>query len=393
MKKITKVLSLMLAVILLCGMFTVGSFAASSPFKDVKSSRWSYQYIKTLYDAGIVNGKTTTTFVPEDNVTRAEFVKMLGGVEGINPKKYTTTQFTDVKKNAWYAGYVAWAVKAGITTGTTDTTFAPDANITREQMAAMIYRYATNAKIYLPATETAISFKDSTNISSYAKKAVAAMQKAGIISGEKVSGGYKFSPKNNATREQAAKMLCVLFSYNGGNRENAFNALKAWIQKNTNGTEFFYNHYDAYIVEVENATNNGNHYTAEYCIFYDEEYDEIGIAVNYYEDATNRYISCGTFLTKGAASYYDYVDRYTVQAGVNIEADGEVDPAKLTASGFKLTFDENNLYGDYAESAEYVAASEATAQNLMIVVAEYTDLLIFSKHLTQYSVRDFGFYI
>ena len=211
MRKIKSALALILAVLMMCSVLTVGSFAAS-PFSDVKENRWSYKYILTLYEDGIINGKGAGKFAPTDNITRAEFVKILGGIEGINPDSYTTLQFSDVNYKAWYAGYVAWAVRAGVTTGTSKTAFSPDAKITREQMAVMIYRYATAKNIPLTEVNQALKFADDSAIAGYAKTSVSAMQKAGIINGNKSGKSYYFKPVDNATREEASKMLCVLYS-------------------------------------------------------------------------------------------------------------------------------------------------------------------------------------
>ena len=93
-----------------------------------------------LYDAGIVNGASATMFYPENNVTRAEFTKMAVVLFGLDSKS-TESQFTDVPANEWYAKYVVAATEAGIVTGISETEFAPNDDVTREQMAAIIGRY------------------------------------------------------------------------------------------------------------------------------------------------------------------------------------------------------------------------------------------------------------
>lgn len=207
-------LSILGATVLLC-LFTVGTFAAAKklPFSDVKTSRWSYPYVAKLYNAGVVNGVTATKFKPEDNVTRAEFVKMLGCIEGIDPKAFTGSDFADVSKKAWYAPYVKWAVKTGVTKGVSATRFEPDGQITRQDMATMIYRYIQSRGRKLPVKNDSLTFTDGAQIASYAKTPVAMMQRAGIINGMKNTGSatYRFEPEGNATREQACKMLCILY--------------------------------------------------------------------------------------------------------------------------------------------------------------------------------------
>ena len=177
-------------------------------FYDVSEDRWSAEYIYDLYNRGIINGVGGNMFAPAKNITRAEFVKILAGVAGATSSQLSgSTKFTDVQSDSWYAGYVAWAVNNGITSGTSNTTFSPNANITREQMATMIYRFANSKGITLPKTETAINFTDANTFSSWAVSAISAMQRAGIING---FDDDSFAPAYYATREQACKMLSIV---------------------------------------------------------------------------------------------------------------------------------------------------------------------------------------
>ena len=142
MKKIKQTIALILSVLLLMGMLTSLAFAGvDNPFDDVGKKDWFAPYVLSLYADGIVNGKTTATFDPQANVTRAEFVKMLGAISMVNAKRFAPKGLTDVKAKDWYAGFVAWAIEEGVTNGTSPTTFAPNDNITREQIATILYRY------------------------------------------------------------------------------------------------------------------------------------------------------------------------------------------------------------------------------------------------------------
>lgn len=187
----------------------VAQQAPAFQFSDVDPDGWAAPYIYELYDRGIVGGVGGTLFAPTRNITRAEFVKILAGVADVTEDElsYESTGFTDVEPGSWYEAYVVWAVENGVTTGTSATTFAPSANITREQMAVMIYRFAQSSGIDLPANQPAVSFSDAASFSSWAVDAIGAMQRAGIINGV---GGNRFAPADNATREQACKMLAVL---------------------------------------------------------------------------------------------------------------------------------------------------------------------------------------
>lgn len=89
----------------------------------------------------LLNGTGETTFSPDTTLTRGMFVTALGRLAGVDPADYSTGKFTDVKADAYYASYVNWAASKGIVSGTTSTTFAPDSQITREQMAVIMENY------------------------------------------------------------------------------------------------------------------------------------------------------------------------------------------------------------------------------------------------------------
>lgn len=170
--------------------------AETSVFTDVPASHWAYSYIMDLYEAGIVNGATATEFMPDANVTRAEFTKMAVGVFGLTATT-TTTQFVDVPATAWYAEAVAAATEAGIVQGITDTEFGPEENITREQMATIIGRQ------YGMMNDTTLTYTDAADVEAYAVPYVAALSEAGYLTGD----NGMFYPKNNATRAEAATLL------------------------------------------------------------------------------------------------------------------------------------------------------------------------------------------
>ena len=177
------------------------------PFTDVPESRWSYPYIKELYDAGVVSGMTATTFAPAENMTRAQFVTMLAGLQGADVSAYRTGKFTDVPADVWYAPYVSWAAENGVVYGVSDTAFAPGADISRQDMAVMVYRYAECFGIRLGTDVPPVTFADTGDIAAYALPAVQALQRAGVISG--MPDG-SFRPREHMTREQACVVLSAL---------------------------------------------------------------------------------------------------------------------------------------------------------------------------------------
>ena len=182
------------------------SAASGLPFTDVAADRWSYTYIKQMYDAGVVSGMTPTTFEPAGDVTRAQFVTMLAGLAKADVSKYPATSFRDVPEGAWYAPYVNWALANGIVSGTSATTFSPDAKITRQDMAVMLYQYTQRYDVALQQ-QTVTPFTDEGSIAAYALPAVQALHRAGVISG--MPDG-SFQPFGTATREQACVVLCAL---------------------------------------------------------------------------------------------------------------------------------------------------------------------------------------
>ena len=177
---------------------------AENRFTDIGSVSWARDAINSLYDAGIINGKTETTFAPNDNVTRAEFAKMLMGVFGLNSDAFTTSSFYDVSPSDWYFQSVESAYNLGIINGVAPAYFDPNANITRQDMAVMVVRAATVSGKAIPTVNEAKTFADEASIADYAKDAVSTLQVGGIIDGVTDT---TFAPTDNATRAQAAKIL------------------------------------------------------------------------------------------------------------------------------------------------------------------------------------------
>ena len=175
-----------------------------SVFPDVQKDNWAYPYIMALHERGIVSGSEDGMFNPDRNVTRAEFVKMLAGIAGADIRNCSTDQFSDVLPHDWFMPYVAWAHQSGIVNGMSETEFAPQALLTREQMATLVVRLCEKMEKTLNVKNAEMTFSDSESISSYAKKSVQKVQMAGIISGYPDGS---FLPKANAKRSEAAKVL------------------------------------------------------------------------------------------------------------------------------------------------------------------------------------------
>ncbi|MBR5782831.1 MAG: S-layer homology domain-containing protein [Clostridia bacterium] len=181
----------------------------SNVFTDIKKSDWYYKNdsIYYAYNQGLFNGTTKNTFAPEMGMDRAMFVTVLGRLYGADTRKGGITKFEDVDPDHYYAPYVKWASEGGIVNGISETEFNPTDKITREQICAMLIRYCDFADITLQKSNATIPFIDQSSVSPYAKKAVSACQRAGLINGEKVGQGYRFHPVNNASRAEVATIM------------------------------------------------------------------------------------------------------------------------------------------------------------------------------------------
>lgn len=169
---------------------------ASSNFYDVPEAHWGYEAVSSLSTAGIISGYDAITFMPSNNITRAEFTKLVCASFGIPLSK---ASFADVSEDAWYNGYVGGAGEYGIVGGYGDT-FGPNDCITRQDAAVIVYRALKNEDIILNGTA---DFADSLDISIYALTAVGAFKEYGILSGD----GTNFRPLANITRAEAAQLL------------------------------------------------------------------------------------------------------------------------------------------------------------------------------------------
>lgn len=171
-------------------------------FRDIDSCTWAHTQIKSLSDSGVINGTGKYSFAPSENVTREQFVKMITLAFGINVNDVEDAEFNDVDKNQWYYPYICAAYKNKLITGETAEIFGVGNYITRQQMAAIVYRACKNAGVNLTAGEA--KFSDMSAVDEYAKEAVNVMNASGIING---MGDGQFAPKETAIRAQAAVMI------------------------------------------------------------------------------------------------------------------------------------------------------------------------------------------
>ena len=243
------------------------SAVSVSDFRDVSSGAWYYGAVDYVTQRGLFNGTSSTTFDPRGTMTRGMFVTVLGRYAGVDPsawcqgkitgsgvnvrsgpgtsysvltslsknasvtltgesgnwyriktgsvtgyvsKDYCTPKyhrFADVDYGSYYAGYVIWGYEKGIVDGMSSTSFAPGSNVTREQICKLLYGYAKYAGITLKDSGASVTFTDQSSISSWASAGVAAMQRAGVVIGETSGSGYRFRPKDSASRAEAATIF------------------------------------------------------------------------------------------------------------------------------------------------------------------------------------------
>ena len=172
------------------------------PFVDVPAGEWFRAAVEFVYDNGIFAGTSSTTFAPTTPMTRGMLVTVLYNLAGA-PEADMAVPFTDVAADAYYAAPVAWAVANHITSGVSQTAFAPNANITREQLVTMLYSFAQSLGLVGEALE-AEAFADDADISAWATEAVAWARANNIISGRP---GNLFDPQATATRAEVASVF------------------------------------------------------------------------------------------------------------------------------------------------------------------------------------------
>ena len=174
------------------------------PFADVAETAWYADAVRYAYENGLMNGTSAAAFDPDGTMDRAMLVTILHRQAG-EPVVGNAMPFDDVAAGQWYSEAVRWAAGEGIVTGTSATTFAPDEPITREQFAAILYRYAqkTGADVSIGEDTNILSYADALEISEYAIPAMQWACGAGIIEGS----GANLNPQDSATRAEAAAML------------------------------------------------------------------------------------------------------------------------------------------------------------------------------------------
>jgi len=178
------------------------------PFDDVASDFWGYKDIKELYGLKLINGISDTEFAPQNNIRREEFVALLVRMAGLE-NTFEDAGFTDVDSDAWYRGVLNAAYRKGIISGRSDGSFGAGENITRQDIAVMINNMAGKGMLDISDKDAEITFSDKEDISVYAAESVERVAESGIITGYADS---TFRPLNNATRAEAATIILRIYN-------------------------------------------------------------------------------------------------------------------------------------------------------------------------------------
>lgn len=181
-----------------------GKDCPSAPFTDVDTAKWYHLSIDYVLTHKMMNGVSSRAFAPNANLTRGMLVQILYNLEG--KPKGTAANFSDVQADAWYAEAVGWAASSKVVTGYADGTFRPNAAVTREQAAAILYRYAQSKGIDVSVGENTniLSYVDVQQASEYAIPALQWAVGAGVLNGK---NGGRLAPTGTATRAEIAAIM------------------------------------------------------------------------------------------------------------------------------------------------------------------------------------------
>ena len=183
----------------------------SAPFTDVAEDAWYKEAVDYVYANGLMSGTSATTFAPNMLLSRAMIAQVVHNLED-NPAAAEQGVFTDVAAGAWYANAVDWAAGEEIVSGYGNGKFGPEDNITREQMALILYGYAQYKGYDVSASGELSSFTDGASTSSWAAEAVQWAVGSGLLSGK---GGGVLDPQGTATRAEVASILMRFAQKNG----------------------------------------------------------------------------------------------------------------------------------------------------------------------------------
>ena len=181
-------------------------YVPTNPFSDVKKKDWFYENVKFAYANGLFSGKTETTFAPNDPMTRGMLVTVLWRLDG-KPEAKGANPFSDVKAKQYYAEPITWAAENNIVGGVGGDRFDPEGNVTREQIAKIMYGYAALKQYDTAKTADITAFPDYGKVSKWAREFLSWANAEGLITGTNKGGVAYLDPQGNATRAQVAAIM------------------------------------------------------------------------------------------------------------------------------------------------------------------------------------------
>lgn len=178
------------------------------PFADAAPTAWYHDGVHYCIEKGLMHGISADKFLPDGSVTRAQLAAILWRLEG-NPAPVSTADFSDVADGAWYAEAVRWAAGSGVVKGYADGRFRPNDAVTREQMAALLYRFAEykGYDVSIGEDTDILRFTDGAAVGRYAVPAMRWACGSGLMTGARRDGGMALAPRDTTTRAQTATLL------------------------------------------------------------------------------------------------------------------------------------------------------------------------------------------
>lgn len=204
MKKSTRLMAILLAIITILSVIPMSAFAAASSFTDVPQNAWYYEPVTYMAENGYMSGTGDNKFSPNQTTTRAMFVTVLGRIAGIDQNQYKgTCTFRDVKKD-WAEPYIAWAAENNIVNGVGDNRFGPNNYVTREQAALILFNYLKRDYTLTIDSKFLDNAPDKVNVSSWAVEAMQWATSAALMRGD-ANGTLR--PRYSATRAEIATIF------------------------------------------------------------------------------------------------------------------------------------------------------------------------------------------
>ena len=213
--KMKRILSIFLILAMLMSTFiltaTANAEESALPFTDVKASKWYYDAVKTVWEEGVMEGKSEGIFAPNEPMTRAQIVTIFYRLaDRFETGLGKSLNFTDTKKNAWYADYLGWAVTEELVGGYPEGDFRPNNAITRQELAKLIVEFLKYVIAKVESESLVESFADEKKFPAWSKEYIEALRETGLMGGDE-SGN--FNPKKTATRAEVATVIVRMLPF------------------------------------------------------------------------------------------------------------------------------------------------------------------------------------